>query len=369
MDIHKVGVRAALEPRGEPFWRSLGTNRSIGYRVTPKGSRSWLAKHDRDGKKQQHALGDDSESYSYKQAAVDALKWFNDLDQGLTSDPTVRQICADYVLNKSEKLNNPGAAYTARLIFERVVYKSPLANIRSSALRKHHFQDWVDALKATTSPANLKRQLTALQAALNLAVKKGKVGISARQHWSQLELPTIPDNRRELFLDLAARRALLAATTGGLRDLGEGAMLTGCRAGELTGARVKQFNARTEEMTFTGKTGSRTVPLSPAALALFKRLSKDKTPLAFLFVRDDGTPWPHSGWDTLIKAAAKKAKLPGGVCLYTLRHSFISEAISGGLTTLDVARLTGTSLQMIEKFYGKIVSDVARERLAKVIMV
>jgi hypothetical protein len=36
--------------------------------------------------------------------------------------------------------------------------------------------------------------------------------------------------------------------------------------------------------------------------------------------------------------------------------------------TLDVARLAGTSLLMIEKYYGHLVSDAARLRLANVEM-
>lgn len=66
---------------------------------------------------------------------------------------------------------------------------------------------------------------------------------------------------------------------------------------------------------------------------------------------------------------AKKAELPTGTCLYTLRHSFVTEAISGGLSILDVARMTGTSIQMIEKHYGHLVASVAIERLSKVVMV
>ncbi len=53
---------------------------------------------------------------------------------------------------------------------------------------------------------------------------------------------------------------------------------------------------------------------------------------------------------------------------YTLRHSFITQAISDGLTTLDVARLTGTSLAMIDRHYGHLVQSASAERLAKVQM-
>jgi threonine/homoserine/homoserine lactone efflux protein len=155
---------------------------------------------------------------------------------------------------------------------------------------------------------------------------------------------------------------------GGLRDLVEAVMLTGARAGELTSATRAQFDARTMTMTFIGKTGTRTVPLSDAAAALFVRLSKSKLPAAQLFTRDDGRPWAHSDWDQLIREAAAIAKLPDGCCLYTLRHSFITEAISQGMTTLDVARLCGTSVLMIEKHYGHLVADAARDRLSRVAM-
>jgi integrase len=167
---------------------------------------------------------------------------------------------------------------------------------------------------------------------------------------------------------LHQRRALLERLQGGLRDLVEAVMLTGARAGELTSATRAQFDARTMTMTFIGKTGTRTVPLSDAAAALFVRLSKSKLPAARLFTRDDGRSWAHSDWDQLIREAATIAKLPDGCCLYTLRHSFITEAISQGMTTLDVARLCGTSVLMIEKHYGHLVADAARDRLSRVAM-
>jgi hypothetical protein len=36
------------------------------------------------------------------------------------------------------------------------------------------------------------------------------------------------------------------------------------------------------------------------------------------------------------------------------------------MTTLDVARIVGTSVMMIEKHYGHLVASAAAERLAKV---
>jgi len=90
---------------------------------------------------------------------------------------------------------------------------------------------------------------------------------------------------------------------------------------------------------------------------------KDKLPYAFIFARDDGHPWAHSDWDELIRDAAENAGLPKGVCLYTLRHSFITQSLMDGMATLEVARITGTALAMIEKHYGHLVMDAARTRL------
>jgi integrase len=142
-----------------------------------------------------------------------------------------------------------------------------------------------------------------------------------------------------------------------------GMALTGARPGDLVTARVLQYDSRTKSVGFGSKEHPRTVPLSAAAAVLFDRLVKDKLPYAYIFTRDDGHPWAHSDWDELIRDAAEKAGLPKGVCLYTLRHSFITQSLMDGMATLDVARITGTSLAMIEKHYGHLVMDAARTRL------
>ena len=111
-----------------------------------------------------------------------------------------------------------------------------------------------------------------------------------------------------------------------------------------------------------------TVTLSPASVALFERLAKGKLPAAYLLVRDDGQPWAHSDWDELVREAAARAGLPAGTCLYSLRHSWITAAITEGMSPLEVSRLVGTSLRMIDKNYGHLALAKTRERLAAVAM-
>jgi integrase len=223
---------------------------------------------------------------------------------------------------------------------------------------------WRQGAGPTKSSQN--RTMTALRAALNLAVQQRRVGADRAIEWKQVKQHSHAEGRRQLFLDLDQRRRLIEAARGTVRDLIAGIALTGARPGDLRMARRSHFDSRTGTISFYAKNHQRTIPLPLAALPLFERLAKDKLPNAWLFTRDDGKPWAHSDWDELVRAAAQGAGLQPGVCLYTLRHSFITQALMDGMSTLDVARITGTSLAMIEKHYGHLAMTQARERLDRV---
>jgi len=49
-----------------------------------------------------------------------------------------------------------------------------------------------------------------------------------------------------------------------------------------------------------------------------------------------------------------------------VRHRFITQALLDGVSTLDVARITGTSLATIVRHYGHLVLNAARGRLDRV---
>jgi len=244
--------------------------------------------------------------------------------------------------------------------------------------------------------ANSNRTLTSLKAALNMAVANRQCVAALAIEWNEVQPLPGDKKRRTLFLDLDQRRNLLAhCGKGSFYDFMEAAALTGARGGELAGATVSQFDARTGSMTFIGKTRlkvePRTVPISVGAVTLFKRMAEGKKPDDLLFMRgesimgaqycevatrrycglakiDRPVRWRSYDWGDMVRAAVTAADLPAKTVLYTLRHSWITTALTSGMSTLDVARLVGTSLLMIEKHYGHLVSDAARLRLANVEM-
>jgi integrase len=376
--IHKVHVRRDLTPRREPFWAApLAPGRYIGFRKIDAERGSWVARaRSEDGEQQYRALGALTAAFDYDAACKAAHQWFANLDAGVVHREcfTVEDVCKEYVDDRRREKGVKTAA-DAEWRFDRAVYGTKFGSTPLTRLRTPAIKTWREELKLTKSGAN--RMMASLRAALNLAVENRQVPATATQEWRAVKQYPGADRRREAYLDLAQRRALLATASGGVRDLIEAALVTGARPGELAAALRDAFDARTRTLTLRGKTGARTVPLSPAATALFERLSKSKLPTAPLLTRDDGKPWKHAEWTEPVRLAAasavvkdalsNEARLPAGVCLYTCRHSYITQAIVDGLTTLDVAKLTGTSLAMIDKHYGHLV-QTSTERLAKVQM-
>lgn len=373
-ELQKVRVRQSLEPRKEPYWGPpIAPGRFLGMRKLDDTQCRWIAR-DYDASRQPpvkyHALGACTSAFDYEAARQAALDYFSGIDAGITTTDlaryTVRDACKDYVTDRN-KTKSEACGHDAQKRFERCIYEDSLAHIPIAKLRRPRLKRWRDELRLSKGAAN--RTTTALVAALNLAVANRRVSSSSKPEWAGLQFRGA-GNRRTTFLDLTQRQAWLrSAGDPATHDLIEGALLTGARPGELVRARVKQFDSRTQSMRFIGKTGSRDVPISGPAVTLFCKLSKGKLPNAHLFLRPDGEPYAHSDWDTAVKDAALKAGLPHEVVLTSARHAFISQAIVDGMATLTVARLCGTSLEMIEKNYGHLAQNAARQGLGIVQMV
>jgi site-specific recombinase XerD len=79
----------------------------------------------------------------------------------------------------------------------------------------------------------------------------------------------------------------------------------------------------------------------------------------------NGKAWNKDAWKGPIKAAVAAAELPSSVTAYSLRHSVITDLVTGGLDLLTVAQLSGTSVAMIERHYGHMRADHAAAALAR----
>ena len=78
--------------------------------------------------------------------------------------------------------------------------------------------------------------------------------------------------------------------------------------------------------------------------------------------------WLKDCWKNVFRAARNAAALPGHFVVYSLRHTAISELIMGGMDVFSVAKIAGTSTEMIDKHYGHLRRDFVRAALDAVAM-
>ncbi len=374
--LDRVDTREGLPPRRDPYWHRLSQGRHVGFRRMTKASPgTWLARlYDPESGYKYQALGDFAtlaEKDRFDAAKVAAEAWFQHLDRGGVVDvSTVRAACATYVeklrLEKSE-----AAADDPRGRFARLVDNDPLGRVKVNKLAPRHLAEWKKrVLERGGSRATFNRNVTALRAALNLAHRRREVASDLA--WvDELRPLKGADRRRELYLNRAARRKLIGKASAELQPFLTALALVPMRPGELASLRVEHFNPPQRVLRVSGKTDERAIPLGKDAFAHFKACAVDKLPSAWLFshlIRQsvgspEPGPWDRFAWRDGIRDAVKAAKLPKATCAYTLRHSVITDLIVGGLDLMTVARMSGTSIAMIDKHYGHLQQERARSAL------
>jgi len=365
--------RLRLKVRREPYWVKVQARSYLGFRRTADGG-TWVARwRDDPGKQHYRALrlAMSAPGGAYDEATGLARAWFRQAAAGVVARRNVREAAERYV--ESLRLRRgESAAKDAQGRIDRVVLPKlgdrPLDRVTTADL-----EQWLHGLvsagkddeQTRKAKESANRNLITLKALLNNAWRTGQVG--SNSPWRRVRAFAKTTRARDVFLKPDQRRRLLEHCAGAFKDLAQAALLTGARYGELRELRASDFDAGRKVLNIQhGKTGARAVPLSDAARALFERLCRSKLPGAFLFAKDDGEPWKHSDQDEPMRDAAKAAKLPKGTVFYTLRHTFIASAITGGVDIHTAAKITGTSVRMIEQHYGKLLQDDARERLNRI---
>ncbi len=116
-----------------------------------------------------------------------------------------------------------------------------------------------------------------------------------------------------------------------------------------------------------GKTSRsrRQVPLSPRAVAALDALpARLDTPL--LFPSPEGVllhldNFRHREWSPAVVAAG--VRKPARI--YDLRSTFASNALAAGITVFELARVMGTSVEMIERHYGALLDGSGASMVAR----
>jgi len=389
--ISTVAARDKLKVRREPYWTRISAGCQLGYRkMSTSAPGTWVAKY-RDaetGHRDKRSLGafaDLTASLRYDAAKRAAEGWFAHLGKGGTAEAiTVKAACKNYVQHvRDTRGDKPADDLDMR--FKRWIYGDSLAGTELGKLTKTKVEAWRKALAKTpvvinrdkrvepvTRPraaSSVNRDISALRAVLNYAHDAGQV--TSDLAWRVALRPTKnADGRRDVYLDLKERRSFASKASPDLALLLRGLSLVPLRPGALAALTVGSFDKRLGVLTIgQDKAGKdRRIKLPEATAAFFAEQVENKLPKAPLFAQTSGKAWNKDDWKGPIKAAAASAELSPNTTAYTLRHSVITDLVTGGLDLLTVAQLSGTSVVMIERHYGHLRADHAAAALAALVI-
>jgi integrase len=415
-------ARERLPERHQPYWRGLGAGAALGYR---KGSTAgvWLvrvADPSAGGGYRQVSLGraddilkaDGVEVFDYRKAEAEARNWIarhHRVAAGLEPEPAatpttpytvadaIADYLADYVARGGKALATTKQAAEAHILpaigtlsvgrltreklkgWHRALAASP-ARIRAKAGERRHRDSETDPDAARRRRSSANRVLTILKAALTHAHGEGKVTCHT-DAWTAVKPFREADKAKVRYLLDDEITRLVNACPPDFRAIVTGALMTGCRYGELSAMRSGDFDPHAGTVTIRQSKGGkpRHVALTDEGRGFFKDMAAGKSGSALLFERDrvvtqatreapaatKRAAWSKSDQFRLIRAACIAAKIIPAISFHELRHTYGSRlAMRGVPMGVIAAQLGHADTRMTERYYAHLapsyVADTVR---------
>lgn len=400
--IDTRSARVKLSARREPYWTVLSQGCALGYRKGAKGG-TWIARfRAHDGRQHYEAIGaaDDARDgdgltvFAFPDAQSKARAWFEQKAREQAGDfaprkgaYTVADALADY---RADYLRRGGKAvdrldWSAKAWIKPELDSVPLARLGKARIVAWHHKvaetparlrtkpgteqkhrelgNSPDAVRRRRSTAN--RVLTILKGALNHAHREGKC--ASDDAWRTVRAFREADAARLRYLTDDEARRLTNACSADFRALVTGALLTGCRYGELAAMTADDFNPDAGAVRVrASKSGKpRHVVLTDEGRQFFAALAAGKPGSARLFLRGNGKPWAKSEQQRPLTAACAAARINPPVNFHGLRHTYASRLAMRAVPLAVIAQQLGhADTRMVEKHYGHLapsyVADTVR---------
>jgi len=219
------------------------------------------------------------------------------------------------------------------------------------------------------------RVLALLKAALTYCTDR-KLADAPDRPWQMVKRFKGTTKARIRFLSIEEQVRLVDACPDDFGQLVRGALLTGCRYGEMTRFQCKDYDSRSGSVFVAeSKSGkSRHVYLTEEGKELFDQLTIGAEPEDYLFTNGTtgrGKPsperrrWRSKEQCTRIREACRKAGIEPAT-FHELRHTYASMLVNRGCVLSVVAELLGhSSIKMIEKHYGHLTRNTVRDELLR----
>ncbi|MFA4995509.1 MAG: site-specific integrase [Bdellovibrionales bacterium] len=403
-NLETRNARRALKIRPKPYWRALDSGLHLGYRRRATGG-SWIVRRfTESGHYVESKLGladdfqdaDEIKTLNFHQAQEAARKWDKTktrieagVEEAHDGTYTVEDALRDYL--KHYEVEGKGVAYTrstidthikpalgkiaiARLNTKKIsgwhhdIATSPALLRTSKTAKKQntrpHAANDADAVRSRRATAN--RILTVLKAALNYAWKEGKA--ESDTAWRKVKPFRNVDAPVVRYLTEAECTRLVNTCPDDFRLLVKGALLTGCRYGELCALKKNDFNPDAGTVTIrTSKSGkARHVVLTNEGKTFFETITANKQGTDLIFAHGNNEAWKTSHQKRPLIEACKRAKIKPAISFHVLRHTHGSMLAMKGVPMPVIAKQLGhADTRMTEKHYAHLspsyVADTIRQ--------
>lgn len=423
--------RLKLQHRVNPYWTPLGPGQALGYyRPEGKGSGTWIARYLDPGTRKQVRMklgtaDDFSEAegsmvLTFDQAQAKARDWF-DHAREIASGEKVRRgpftvgDALDAYLDHLDRAGKSSAKDARRRADLHI--RPTLGSIDVTKLSRIRLGKWLtdlagtprkvrqsnrpaptprkfkkprkakakkpltpgpprtaDERRARKSSAN--RLLSTVKAALNYAKANGLVRCSDDAWRSVKPFRAVDEARQQYLTPEDQTRLLNSIKESDFRHLVMGALLTGCRYGELVRMVVGDVDlAGGTILVRESKSGKqRRTLLTEEGMTFFESITAGRKPEETLFQREQATrrvrckemdplAWGPSEQSRRMLDACEAASLPK-MGFHQLRHSYASALVSAGMPLAYVAQLTGhADTRMLEKHYAHLAPSDLKKSL------
>lgn len=405
-------ARERLAVRHQPYWYGIEAGAALGYRKGRTGG-VWLvrvADPSAGGGYRQQVLGkpddilksDGETVLDFRQAdkaARNKIEQHHRVAAGLEPEPAgipatpftvanaIDGYLADYAARGGKAIRTTtqvahahllpplGALQVARLTREgvrtwhRSLAASP-ARVRSKAGETRHRDTPGDPDTTRRRRSTANRVLTVLKAALNHAHAEGHVNCST-DAWASVKPFREADKAKIRYLLDDEITRLVNACPSDFRALVTGALMTGCRYGELAAMTANDFDPQSGTVTIPqSKAGKpRHVALTDEGREFFLGLAAGRKGSARLFERDKlvtqktrekgagiaRAAWIGSDQFRPIRAACVAAKIAPAITFHELRHTYASRlAMRGVPLGVIAAQLGHSDTRMTAKHYAHL---------------
>jgi integrase len=373
-------ARLKLPIRREPYWKPISPGCALGYR---RGPGTWIAKYrGDDGQRHYTAIGaaddtldaDGHVALSFVQAQEKARGFFTQKAREATGDfspsgpYTVADAFDDYFKYRQRRGRDKSGVRDRYIVNAWILPE--FGRVELGKLTKRQIEHWQDRMATTPAhgatsqlatdedrrrrKASCNRAMATFRAALNHAYQNGKVAVA--DAWQRVRPYDHVSSARLRYLSDEESRRLINACPDDLRALVTGALLTGCRYGELCSLTVEDYHVDAGTVHIrTSKSGKpRHVVLPPEGQDFFSRQCVGRAAHEPIFRRRDGRQWTTDDQRKPLIRACEVARIEYA-SFHSLRHTYASRLVMRGVPLPVVAAQLGhSSISMVEKHYGHL---------------